>query len=102
MFLAYLLPYVTYHDHLFSDSLTSVTAVNLLTNQEIPVVISAKTSFENYLDTKIGMQQLLCNWNTTAFNFLCWSTKCFCDKSLDMVILLWTLELCSSIMKKYG
>uniref|UniRef100_A0A8C3LSV5 leucine--tRNA ligase n=1 Tax=Chrysolophus pictus TaxID=9089 RepID=A0A8C3LSV5_CHRPC len=37
------------------DSLTSVTAVNLLTNQEIPVVISAKTSFENYLDTKIGI-----------------------------------------------
>ncbi|XP_041263823.1 probable leucine--tRNA ligase, mitochondrial isoform X1 [Onychostruthus taczanowskii] len=37
------------------DSLTSVTAVNLLTNQEIPVVISAKTSFDNYLDTKIGI-----------------------------------------------
>uniref|UniRef100_A0A493SXD0 leucine--tRNA ligase n=1 Tax=Anas platyrhynchos platyrhynchos TaxID=8840 RepID=A0A493SXD0_ANAPP len=36
------------------DSLTSVTAVNLLTNQEIPVVISA-TSFENFLDTKIGI-----------------------------------------------
>ena len=69
MFLAYRLPYVTYHDHLFSDSLTSVTAVNLLTNQEIPVVISGKTSFENYLDTKIGMQQLLCNWNTIAFSF---------------------------------
>ncbi|KAM9386486.1 leucine--tRNA ligase, mitochondrial [Phaethornis superciliosus] len=37
------------------DSLTSVTAVNLLTNQEIPLVISAKTNFENYLDTKIGI-----------------------------------------------
>ncbi|XP_071591963.1 leucine--tRNA ligase, mitochondrial isoform X2 [Heliangelus exortis] len=37
------------------DSLTSVTAVNLLTNQEIPLVISAKTDFENYLDTKIGI-----------------------------------------------
>uniref|UniRef100_A0A663MEN2 leucine--tRNA ligase n=1 Tax=Athene cunicularia TaxID=194338 RepID=A0A663MEN2_ATHCN len=37
------------------DSLTSVTAVNLLTNQEIPVVISAKTNFENFLDTKIGI-----------------------------------------------
>uniref|UniRef100_A0A8B9RQX1 leucine--tRNA ligase n=1 Tax=Accipiter nisus TaxID=211598 RepID=A0A8B9RQX1_9AVES len=37
------------------DSLTSVTAVNLLTDQEIPVVISAKTSFENFLDTKIGI-----------------------------------------------
>uniref|UniRef100_A0A8D0L2G5 leucine--tRNA ligase n=1 Tax=Sphenodon punctatus TaxID=8508 RepID=A0A8D0L2G5_SPHPU len=37
------------------DFLTSVTAVNLLTNQEIPVVISAKSEFENYLDTKIGI-----------------------------------------------
>uniref|UniRef100_A0A674HHA0 leucine--tRNA ligase n=1 Tax=Taeniopygia guttata TaxID=59729 RepID=A0A674HHA0_TAEGU len=37
------------------DLLTSVTAVNLLTNQEIPVVISAKTNFDNYLDTKIGI-----------------------------------------------
>uniref|UniRef100_A0A8C0UWS6 leucine--tRNA ligase n=1 Tax=Cyanistes caeruleus TaxID=156563 RepID=A0A8C0UWS6_CYACU len=37
------------------DSLTSVTAVNLLTNQEIPVVISAKTNFDNFLDTKIGI-----------------------------------------------
>uniref|UniRef100_A0A8C4UIH4 leucine--tRNA ligase n=1 Tax=Falco tinnunculus TaxID=100819 RepID=A0A8C4UIH4_FALTI len=37
------------------DSLTSVTAVNLLTSQEIPVVISAKTNFENFLDTKIGI-----------------------------------------------
>uniref|UniRef100_A0A8C0F7S4 leucine--tRNA ligase n=1 Tax=Bubo bubo TaxID=30461 RepID=A0A8C0F7S4_BUBBB len=37
------------------DSLTSVTAVNLLTDQEVPVVISAKTNFENFLDTKIGI-----------------------------------------------
>uniref|UniRef100_A0A8U7M8X4 leucine--tRNA ligase n=1 Tax=Corvus moneduloides TaxID=1196302 RepID=A0A8U7M8X4_CORMO len=37
------------------DSLTSVTAVNLLTNQEIPVVISAKTNFANFLDAKIGI-----------------------------------------------
>ncbi|KAK2514611.1 leucine--tRNA ligase, mitochondrial isoform X1 [Columba livia] len=37
------------------DSLTSVTAVNLLTNQEIPVVISAKNNFENFLTTKIGI-----------------------------------------------
>ncbi|NWX85225.1 SYLM protein, partial [Nothoprocta pentlandii] len=37
------------------DCLTSVTAVNLLTNQEIPVVISAKPDFENYIDTKIGI-----------------------------------------------
>jgi len=40
---------------LFSDSLTSVTAVNLLTDQEIPVVISAINNFENFLDAKIGM-----------------------------------------------
>ncbi|NXN95169.1 SYLM protein, partial [Rhinopomastus cyanomelas] len=37
------------------DSLTSVMAVNLLTGQEIPVVISAKTSFENYIDAKIAI-----------------------------------------------
>ncbi|XP_065485772.1 leucine--tRNA ligase, mitochondrial isoform X3 [Caloenas nicobarica] len=37
------------------DSLTSVTAVNLLTNQEIPVVISAKPNFENFLTTKIDI-----------------------------------------------
>ncbi|XP_064025896.1 leucine--tRNA ligase, mitochondrial [Pogoniulus pusillus] len=37
------------------DSLTSVTAVNLLTEQEIPVVISTNTTFENYLDTKIAI-----------------------------------------------
>ncbi|KAH0627247.1 hypothetical protein JD844_002755 [Phrynosoma platyrhinos] len=37
------------------DTLTSVTAVSLLTNQEIPVVISAKSEFEGYLDAKIGI-----------------------------------------------
>lgn len=37
------------------DSLTSVTAVNLLTNQEVPIVISAKSEFEGHLDTKIGV-----------------------------------------------
>ncbi|XP_074844350.1 leucine--tRNA ligase, mitochondrial isoform X2 [Carettochelys insculpta] len=37
------------------DCLTSVTAVNLLTKQEVPIVISAKSGFENYLDTKIGI-----------------------------------------------
>uniref|UniRef100_A0A8C6XGM0 leucine--tRNA ligase n=1 Tax=Naja naja TaxID=35670 RepID=A0A8C6XGM0_NAJNA len=37
------------------DSLTSVTAMNLLTNQEIPVVISAKSEFEGCLDLKIGI-----------------------------------------------
>ncbi|XP_073189251.1 leucine--tRNA ligase, mitochondrial isoform X3 [Lepidochelys kempii] len=37
------------------DCLTSVTAVNLLTRQEVPVVISAKSDFENYIDTKIGI-----------------------------------------------
>lgn len=37
------------------DCLTSVTAVNLLTKQEVPIVISAKSAFENYIDTKIGI-----------------------------------------------
>ncbi|XP_053570537.1 leucine--tRNA ligase, mitochondrial isoform X2 [Bombina bombina] len=37
------------------DSLTSVSAYNLFTKQEIPVVISEKSEFEGYLDTKIGI-----------------------------------------------
>uniref|UniRef100_A0A674JYW8 leucine--tRNA ligase n=1 Tax=Terrapene triunguis TaxID=2587831 RepID=A0A674JYW8_9SAUR len=37
------------------DCLTSVTAMNLLTKQEVPIVISAKSAFENYVDTKIGI-----------------------------------------------
>ncbi|KAJ7322586.1 hypothetical protein JRQ81_018873 [Phrynocephalus forsythii] len=37
------------------ESLTSITAVNLLTNQEIPVVISASSEFDGYLDAKIGI-----------------------------------------------
>ncbi|XP_044312151.1 probable leucine--tRNA ligase, mitochondrial isoform X2 [Varanus komodoensis] len=37
------------------DCLTSVTAMNLLTGQEVPVVISANSEFEGYLDTKIGI-----------------------------------------------
>ncbi|KAL8165512.1 UNVERIFIED_CONTAM: putative leucine--tRNA ligase, mitochondrial [Gekko kuhli] len=45
------------------DSLTSVTAVNLLTNQEVPVVISAKSEFEGYLDTRIGVP---CVWPDDA------------------------------------
>uniref|UniRef100_A0A5F8GJP6 leucine--tRNA ligase n=1 Tax=Monodelphis domestica TaxID=13616 RepID=A0A5F8GJP6_MONDO len=37
------------------DCLTPVTAVNMLTRQEIPVVIVAKTKLEGSLDTKIGI-----------------------------------------------
>ncbi|KAM4706105.1 leucine--tRNA ligase, mitochondrial [Rhinophrynus dorsalis] len=37
------------------DCLTRVSAINLFTKQEIPVVISAKSEFEGYLDTKIGI-----------------------------------------------
>ncbi|CAI5788273.1 probable leucine--tRNA ligase, mitochondrial isoform X1 [Podarcis lilfordi] len=37
------------------ESLTSVTALNLLTSQEIPVVISVKSEFEGSVDTKIGI-----------------------------------------------
>lgn len=40
------------------DCLTSVTAVNLLTKQELPIVISAKSDFENYIDTKIGIPSI--------------------------------------------
>ncbi|XP_030640342.1 leucine--tRNA ligase, mitochondrial [Chanos chanos] len=38
-----------------TDSLTQVTALNLLTGQEVPVIISAKTEFEGHLDTLIGI-----------------------------------------------
>ncbi|XP_038598209.1 probable leucine--tRNA ligase, mitochondrial [Tachyglossus aculeatus] len=37
------------------DCLTPVTAVNMLTGQEIPVVIVAKSNFGGSLDTKIGI-----------------------------------------------
>ncbi|KAM5234159.1 leucine--tRNA ligase, mitochondrial isoform 2-T5 [Hipposideros larvatus] len=37
------------------DCLTPVTAVNLLTQQEVPVVILAKADFEGSLDSKIGI-----------------------------------------------
>ncbi|XP_057690507.1 probable leucine--tRNA ligase, mitochondrial isoform X2 [Corythoichthys intestinalis] len=36
------------------DSLTEVTAVNLLTGQEVPIVISRKEAFDGYLDTVVG------------------------------------------------
>lgn len=38
----------------FSDCLTPVTAVNMLTQQEVPVVILAKADLEGSLDSKIG------------------------------------------------
>nr|KAF6420553.1 leucyl-tRNA synthetase 2, mitochondrial [Molossus molossus] len=37
------------------DCLTPVTAVNMLTQQEVPVVISARADFEDSLDSKIGI-----------------------------------------------
>lgn len=36
------------------DSLTEVTARNLFTGHEVPVVISRKEAFDGYLDTVIG------------------------------------------------
>ncbi|KAM9806956.1 leucine--tRNA ligase, mitochondrial isoform 1-T2 [Syngnathus typhle] len=36
------------------DSLTEVTAVNLFTGHEVPVVISQKEAFDDYLDTVVG------------------------------------------------
>ncbi|XP_025947550.1 probable leucine--tRNA ligase, mitochondrial isoform X7 [Apteryx rowi] len=50
------------------DCLTSVTAVNLLTNQEIPIVISAKPNFENFLNTKIGIPSTSTEDATVAKN----------------------------------
>ncbi|XP_048465169.1 probable leucine--tRNA ligase, mitochondrial [Rhincodon typus] len=44
-------------DHI-EDCQTPMTGVNLLNGQEIPVVISAKTEFEGYLDTVIGIPSL--------------------------------------------
>ena len=38
----------------FSDCLTPVTAVSMLTQQEVPVVILAKADSEGSLDAKIG------------------------------------------------
>jgi len=36
------------------DSLTEVTAHNLFTGQGVPLVISHKEAFDDYLDTVIG------------------------------------------------
>lgn len=36
------------------DSLTEVTARNLFTGRQVPVVISHKEAFDDYLDTVIG------------------------------------------------
>ncbi|KAM9851805.1 leucine--tRNA ligase, mitochondrial isoform 2-T2 [Aulostomus maculatus] len=38
-----------------TDSLTEVTAHNLFTGQEVPLVISRKEKFDDYLDTVIGI-----------------------------------------------
>ncbi|KAI1885619.1 hypothetical protein AGOR_G00205690 [Albula goreensis] len=38
-----------------TDCLTTVTAQNVFTGQEVPVVISACTEFQDYLDTVIGI-----------------------------------------------
>ncbi|XP_063778496.1 leucine--tRNA ligase, mitochondrial isoform X2 [Pseudophryne corroboree] len=37
------------------DCLTRVSAINLFTKQELPVIISANCAFEGYLDSKIGI-----------------------------------------------
>ncbi|XP_068180817.1 leucine--tRNA ligase, mitochondrial [Antennarius striatus] len=37
------------------DSLTEVTAHNLFTNREVPLVISHREAFDGYVDTKIGI-----------------------------------------------
>lgn len=98
--------YLLWSLHLFSDSLTSVTAVNLLTNQEIPVVISAKNNFENFLDTKIGRWHLMCKWNSIVFN-------CCVGAPDSVTANVWTrwlssglwnpvLHYCSSLVKKEG
>ncbi|XP_045153632.1 probable leucine--tRNA ligase, mitochondrial [Echinops telfairi] len=39
----------------FSDGLTPLTAVNLLTQQEVPVVIVAEADFEGSLDSRVGI-----------------------------------------------
>lgn len=49
VFLASHPPYLRY-----LDSLTEVTAQNLFTGLEVPVVISHKEAFDDYLDTVIG------------------------------------------------
>ncbi|KAL4657415.1 putative leucine-tRNA ligase, mitochondrial isoform X1 [Arapaima gigas] len=41
--------------HPGKDCLTSVTALNLLTGQEVPVLISAQEQFQDHLDTVIGL-----------------------------------------------
>lgn len=46
---------------LFPDCLTPVVAVNILTLQEVPIVIKAKDDLEGSLDSKIGMLLFRCH-----------------------------------------
>lgn len=48
------LSYLTSPPSGFADSLTKVTARNLLTGREVPLVISHKDAFDDYLDAVIG------------------------------------------------
>lgn len=43
-----------------ADSLTEVTALNVFTSREVPVVISAKNEFDGHLDTVIGERMRVC------------------------------------------
>lgn len=40
--------------YVIAECLTRVSAVNLFTKQELPLIISAKCEFEGYLDCKFG------------------------------------------------
>lgn len=44
----------SYADFWPTDSLSEVTALNMFTGREVPVIISAKTEFLGHLDTVIG------------------------------------------------
>jgi leucyl-tRNA synthetase len=46
---------------LFSDCLTPVMAVSMLTLQEVPIVIMANPDLEGSLDSKIGMWLFRCH-----------------------------------------
>lgn len=62
----------------FSDCLTPVMAVNMLTQQEVPVVILAKADLEGSLDSKIGKQLLKCNHNSIFCRFRIKILPCCC------------------------
>lgn len=63
-----------------TDCLTEVTACNLFTGLEVPLVISHKEAFDGYLDTVIGEVFFWCVHSSTIVIWLLSSSKYLMNK----------------------